>query len=167
MWIVTLFFSLILVAVLQMWIFSRFGFKRLTYRRWFTPNVVNEGDTVTMSETIRNEKRGYALKRESAQTWFSAHSKIPPRPPTRHRRRFRPPLRPARGNITAVSSPLGPIPPLDGGIRSPARAAVITTSKALRSRRAICWAWGKTEPAKWKRIRLLSFIRKPSRFRTF
>lgn len=56
MWIVTLFFSLILVAVLQMWIFSRFGFKRLTYRRWFTPNVVNEGDTVTMSETIRNEK---------------------------------------------------------------------------------------------------------------
>ena len=55
MWIVTLFFSLILVAVLQMWIFSRFGFKRLTYRRWFTPTVVNEGDTVTMSETIRHD----------------------------------------------------------------------------------------------------------------
>ncbi len=56
MWIITLFFALILIAVLQVWIFSRFSFKRLTYRRWFTPNVVNEGDTVTMIETLRNEK---------------------------------------------------------------------------------------------------------------
>ncbi len=56
MWIINLFFALILVAVLQVWIFSRFGFRRLTYRRSFTPNAVNEGDTITMMETIRNEK---------------------------------------------------------------------------------------------------------------
>lgn len=56
MWIISLFFALILVAGLQVWIFSRFSFKRLTYHRSFTPNVVNEGDTVTMLETIRNEK---------------------------------------------------------------------------------------------------------------
>lgn len=56
MWIISFFFALILIAVLQVWIFSRFGFRRLTYQRSFTPNAVNEGDTVTMIETIRNEK---------------------------------------------------------------------------------------------------------------
>ena len=56
MWIITLFFTLILVAGVQMLIFSRLSLKRLTYHRSFTPTVVNEGDTVTMLETIRNEK---------------------------------------------------------------------------------------------------------------
>ncbi len=56
MWIITLFFTLILVAGVQVLIFSRLSLKRLTYHRSFTPAVVNEGDTVTMLETIRNEK---------------------------------------------------------------------------------------------------------------
>lgn len=56
MWIISFFFALILVALLQVWLFSRFSFRRLSYRRQFMPSVVNEGDTVTMIETIRNEK---------------------------------------------------------------------------------------------------------------
>lgn len=56
MWIISFFFALILVALFQVWIFSRFSLRRLSYRRKFTPNAVNAGDTVTMIETIRNEK---------------------------------------------------------------------------------------------------------------
>ena len=56
MWIVTLFLAFLVIAVIQMWIFSRFSLRRLSYRRWFSPDIVNEGDEVTMYEAIRNEK---------------------------------------------------------------------------------------------------------------
>ncbi len=56
MWIVTLFLAFLLIAVLQMWVFSRFGLRRVSYRRWFSPDTANEGDEVTMFESIRNEK---------------------------------------------------------------------------------------------------------------
>ena len=42
MWIISFFFALILVALLQVWLFSRFSFRRLSYRRQFMPSVVKD-----------------------------------------------------------------------------------------------------------------------------
>lgn len=56
MWIISLFLAFLLISVLQMWVFSRFGLRHLTYRRQFSPDTVNEGDETAMIETIRNEK---------------------------------------------------------------------------------------------------------------
>ncbi len=56
MWILSLILALILVAALQVWFFQRYGFKKLSYKRWFEPSVANEGDPILMYETVRNEK---------------------------------------------------------------------------------------------------------------
>ncbi|MBE6936810.1 MAG: DUF58 domain-containing protein [Ruminococcaceae bacterium] len=56
MWIISLFLALLLVALLQVWVFGRYGLRKFRYQRSFSPVVANEGDTVTMVETIRNEK---------------------------------------------------------------------------------------------------------------
>ena len=56
MWIVTLFLAFLLIALVQMWVFTHLSLRRLSYRRWFSPDTVNEGDEVTMFESIRNEK---------------------------------------------------------------------------------------------------------------
>ena len=56
MWILSLILALILVAGVQVWVFHHFGFRKLSYKRWFEPNIANEGDHILMIETVRNEK---------------------------------------------------------------------------------------------------------------
>ena len=56
MWVISFILALLLVAALQVWFFRRYGFKKLTYKRWFEPEVANEGDRIVMYETVRNEK---------------------------------------------------------------------------------------------------------------
>ena len=56
MWIQRLFLALILIALVQSWFFGKYGFKNVSYRRWFKPNVATQGDTVTLYEEIRNVK---------------------------------------------------------------------------------------------------------------
>lgn len=56
MWIISFILALILVAAVQVWFFRRYGFRKLTYKRWFEPEIANEGDHIVMYETVRNEK---------------------------------------------------------------------------------------------------------------
>ncbi|MBQ1504788.1 MAG: DNA repair protein RecO C-terminal domain-containing protein, partial [Oscillospiraceae bacterium] len=56
MWILSLILALILVAGVQVWVFHHFGFRKLSYKRWFEPSIANEGDHILMIETVRNEK---------------------------------------------------------------------------------------------------------------
>ena len=56
MWIISFFLALILLIIVQRAVYTRMGFRRLSYRRAFTPPTVNEGESVTMVETIGNNK---------------------------------------------------------------------------------------------------------------
>jgi len=56
LWVQRLFFALIIIAVLQSFFFRKWNFRSMSYKRYFTPNVVNEGESAEMIEKIRNEK---------------------------------------------------------------------------------------------------------------
>ncbi|NLD88421.1 MAG: DUF58 domain-containing protein [Clostridiales bacterium] len=56
MWVQRLFFALVMVALLQVYFFRRWNLRSMTYKRYFTPDIVNEGETSTMVEKIRNAK---------------------------------------------------------------------------------------------------------------
>lgn len=56
MWVQRLFFALIIVAVLQSFFFRRWNFRSMSYKRYFNPTIVNEGESAEMIEKIRNEK---------------------------------------------------------------------------------------------------------------
>jgi len=56
MWVQGLFIALLIVLVLQSLYFSRRNFKSIRYRRYFSPNEANEGETVTLVEHIENTR---------------------------------------------------------------------------------------------------------------
>ena len=56
MWIQSLFLALLVVIFLQGRYFPRRNFKSLRYRRYFTPDVLNEGESTTLVEHISNAR---------------------------------------------------------------------------------------------------------------
>lgn len=56
MWITSLFLALLIVVLLQGWYFPKYNFKSLHYRRYFTPDTVNEGESTTLVEKIENSR---------------------------------------------------------------------------------------------------------------
>ena len=56
MWIQSLFLALLIVIILQGRYFPRRNFKSLRYRRYFTPDIISEGDTTTLVEHIENAR---------------------------------------------------------------------------------------------------------------
>ena len=56
MWIQSLFLALLIVIFLQGRYFPCRNFKSLRYRRYFTPNVLTEGESTTLVEHISNAR---------------------------------------------------------------------------------------------------------------
>ncbi|MBR6747894.1 MAG: DUF58 domain-containing protein [Clostridia bacterium] len=56
MWVQSLFIALFIVIILQGVYFSKRNFKSIRYRRHFTPNEANVGETVTLVEHIENTR---------------------------------------------------------------------------------------------------------------
>lgn len=56
MWIQSLFLALLIVIFLQGRYFPRCNFKSLRYRRYFTPDIITEGESTTLVEHISNAR---------------------------------------------------------------------------------------------------------------
>lgn len=157
MWIITLFFTLILVAGVQVLIFSRLSLKRLTYHRSFTPAVVNEGDTVTMLETIRNEKL-LPLPWIRIEAGISSDLVFGSQRAVRKehtadsdavRDGVRSAIRSGARQYHRSIFSLGPYSTVTRRHKVPLSAPVATTiSKVSLLQRAICWVLQKTNPGK-------------------
>ncbi|MEA4823413.1 MAG: DUF58 domain-containing protein [Clostridiaceae bacterium] len=56
MWIQSLFLALLIVIILQGRYFPRRNFKSLRYQRYFTPDIITEGESTTLVEHISNAR---------------------------------------------------------------------------------------------------------------
>lgn len=56
MWVQSLFLALLIVFFLQAKFLPRTTFKAMKYRRYFTPDIISEGETTTLVEEISNSR---------------------------------------------------------------------------------------------------------------